>query len=388
MKAPHLQAVARIIRFRAAHLTSVQNVPLRQSALLAMLLAVAVAGTTAWSQTPAPPATASQPQSTPQSAPPPPSQPQTQPQPQLQPKPQPAAPDTDATPRPAPASLHTTIAEGNKEAWTLLHDAATNGKPDMRIQALGALSALNGSVEARKLIAAGLQDNERDVRVAAVLAVQAMKDRRMFPALRKALDDSAPEVSFAAATTLWRMGDTSGRDVLYDVLDGDRKASTGLIGSSLHTANKDLHSPSTLAMLGAKQGAYALLGPFGIGLDALEYARKGTSGNTARVLAATLLADKRDTATRDQMIAALQDKDSFVRTAAAHALGDYRGKVVTDPLMDAFCDAKPSVRLVAAASYIRATGGAATTMNHNSALQKRTDSASTPAGAKPTAAKP
>ena len=388
MTALPLKAETNISRLRAVHPSLLQAVPVRPATLLALLLTFLAACPAAWSQTPAPVAPPRQPQSQPQapSQPQPPSQPSSQTSSQA--KPQPATQDTETAAKPATSPLHTTTANGNKEAWTLLHDAATSNKTDLRIQALGALSALNGSAEARKLIAAGLQDNERDVRVAAVLSVQTMKDRRMLPALRKALDDPAPEVSFAAATTLWRMGDTSGRDVLYDVLDGDRKASTGLIGSSLHTANKDLHSPSTLAMLGAKQGAYALLGPFGIGLDVLDYARRGTNGNSARVLAATLLADKRDAATRDQMIAALQDKDSFVRTAAAHALGDYRGKVVTDPLMDAFGDAKPSVRLVAAASYIRATGGAATTMNHNSALQKRTDSASTPAGAKSTAAKP
>ncbi len=52
---------------------------------------------------------------------------------------------------------------------------------------------------------------------------------------------------------------------------------------------------------------------------------------------------------------ALQDRDYHVRAAAARALGDYRGKQVTDALQNVFTDPKPSVRLMAAASFIRAS---------------------------------
>jgi HEAT repeat protein len=60
---------------------------------------------------------------------------------------------------------------------------------------------------------------------------------------------------------------------------------------------------------------------------------------------------------------ALDDRDSFVRAAAAQQLGDYRGKQVTDALQGAFDDPKPVVRLMAAASYIRASRPVTTTQN-------------------------
>jgi HEAT repeat protein len=56
-----------------------------------------------------------------------------------------------------------------------------------------------------------------------------------------------------------------------------------------------------------------------------------------------------------QFLDALEDRDSFVRAAAARELGDYRDNRVTDALQGAFDDPKPVVRLMAAASYIRAS---------------------------------
>ncbi len=235
----------------------------------------------------------------------------------------------------------------------MLRDAAASSRPDMRVQAVTALGTMTTFPEARKLVDSAFPDPDLDVRVAAIVAVQAAKERSMIPELRKALDDKSPEVSFAAAVALWRMGNYAGNDILFEVLNGDRKAGSGFISSNLHTANKDLHSPSTLAAIGAKQGAYMLLGPFGVGLDALDYIRKGNNGNSARVLAISLLSEKRNNATRDQLVAALGDKDAFVRAAAAHALGNYHTRKVTDTLLDTFGDSKSGVRLMAAASYIR-----------------------------------
>ena len=263
--------------------------------------------------------------------------------------------ETETSQAPHRGSAVISVAEGNKQAWTMLRNAA-GSKPDLRIQAVTALGTMTGFPNARKLVIAAFADSDMDVRVAAVVAVQTAKDRSMIPTLRKALDDKSPEVSFAAAAALWRMGNDSGKDILFDVLNGERKSGSSFISSNLHTASKDMHSPATLAAIGAKQGAYMLLGPFGVGLDALDYIRKGNNGNSARVLAITLLSEKRSAATCDQLVAALGDKDAFVRAAAAHALGSYHTRNATDTLLDAFGDSKSAVRLMAAASYIRATG--------------------------------
>jgi HEAT repeat protein len=224
-----------------------------------------------------------------------------------------------------------------------------------RIDAVTALGTLGDFEQAQKLLRDTAKDTDRYLRFAAVAAMGASKAQIFIPDLKTALKDNAPEVSFAAAVGLWKMNDRSGESILYAVLAGDRKAKQGAVGSGLHQADQDLHSPSKLAEIGAEQGAYALLGPVGFGVDAFRMMHKGNNGNSPRVLTATLLADDRSEATMQQFINALDDHDSFVRAAAARELGDYRGKQVTDALQGTFDDPKPVVRLMAAASYIRAS---------------------------------
>ena len=250
------------------------------------------------------------------------------------------------------------IESGTNTAWNMLSIALSDSKAQAhqaRIDAITALGTLGDFELAQKLLRDTAQNSDRYLRFAAVASMGAGKAEVFIPDLKAALKDSAPEVSFAAAVGLWKMHDRSGESILYAVLAGDRKVKQGAVGSGLHQADQDLHSPSKLAEIGAEQGAYALLGPVGFGVDAFRMMHKGNNGNSPRVLTATLLADDKSEATMQQFVDALDDRDSFVRAAAARQLGDYRGKQVTDALQGAFDDPKPVVRLMAAASYIRAS---------------------------------
>jgi HEAT repeat protein len=243
-------------------------------------------------------------------------------------------------------------------AWDLLKnalsDTETKARP-ARLDAATALGTLSDFAPAQKMLRDAAADQDRYLRFAAVAAMGSSKAKLFIPDLRIALEDKAPEVSFAAAVGLWKMDDHSGENVLYGVLAGEKKAKQGAVGSGLHDADQDLHTPSKLAEIGAEQGAYALLGPVGFGVDAFRMTRKGGNGNSARVLTATLLAEDSSQATMQQFLDALDDRDYRVRAAAARALGDYHGTQVTDALQNAFADPKPSVRLIAAASCIRAS---------------------------------
>ncbi len=250
------------------------------------------------------------------------------------------------------------VESGTNTAWEMLRTALSDSKAQARqarIDAVTALGTLSDFEQAQKLLRDTAQDPDRYLRFAAVAAMGASKAQIFIPDLKAALKDSAPEVSFAAAVGLWKMNDRSGESILYAVLAGDRKVKQGAVGSGLHQADQDLHSPSKLAEIGAEQGAYALLGPVGFGVDAFRMMHKGNNGNSPRVLTATLLADDKSPATMQQFLDALDDRDSFVRAAAARQLGDYKGKQVTDALQGAFDDPKPVVRLMAAASYLRAS---------------------------------
>lgn len=261
-------------------------------------------------------------------------------------------PPDAATPVPAHASRSAATAH----AWQILEDALQSSKAQVRISAVTAMGTIWHSKEAALAIEKALTDPDRDVRLAAVHAAAALKTPLLIPALRKSLDDSAPDISFAASEVLWGMNDHSGQEILIEVLAGERKGAPGFFKAGLHTANKDLHSPSTLAIIGAEQGAYALMGPFGVGLDAARLMVKNNdSANSARVAAVMLLSSDKSMTTNNELIAALKDKDYFVRAAAARGLGDFHNDQSADALLAAFEDPKPLVRCMAAAGYIRSS---------------------------------
>jgi HEAT repeat protein len=261
----------------------------------------------------------------------------------------------DSTPTPvAPHQSNTEV------AWKML-DNALNGikdekHSDLRTQALAALGTMGTNARAGHLIADAMNDPDIDVRTAAVLAAGETKNRALMSNLREKLNDKEPQVAFAAALTLSKANDRSGEDILMDVVDGDRKANSGLINGTMHTMSKDLHNPSAIAKIGALQGASMLLGPFGIGITAYEYIRKN-GGESAHVIAITELSKTRSGSLRDLFVKALGDKDPAVRAAAAKALGDYHDKATADSLLNLFQgDSKAPVRLTSAAAYLRSTG--------------------------------
>lgn len=260
--------------------------------------------------------------------------------------------DDDST-IPPTDRMHSTVAANTQEAWAMLTNAAQDAKhADARIQALAALGTTGSSDKAEKLIGDAMNDPDVDVRTAAVLAAGQTENRNLAGDIRSKLDDQEPQVAFVAATTLWKMHDQSGEDILIAVVDGDRKATAGLKDSTMHKVSRDLHSPSALARIGALQGASFLLGPFGFGITAYEYMRKN-GGDSSRVAAIELIAQQKTAPIRSTLIAALGDKDPAVRATAAKAVGSYHDKTASDALLPLFDDAKRPVRLTAAAAYIR-----------------------------------
>lgn len=247
---------------------------------------------------------------------------------------------------------HTTQAQNLDEAWTMLSTALADTKhAEARIQALAAIGNLGSNPRSSKMIARAMDDPDVDVRTAAILAAGESKDRNLTTDLRTMLDDKEPQVAFAAASTLWKMNDRSGEDILLAIIDGERSANPKFVHGTMHNVSKQLHNPAGLARLGALQGASMLLGPFGFGITAFEYMRKN-GGDSARVVAIEQVAQQKNGPIRAELLGALNDKDLGVRAAAAKALGTYHDKTIATALFPLFDDAKQPVRLTAAAAYI------------------------------------
>ena len=127
------------------------------------------------------------------------------------------------------------------------------------------------------------------------------------------LDDKEPQVDLAAAMTLWKMGDKSGEDILMSVVDGDRgtSATPSMMHDTGHKINRDLHDPAKLAKLGAIQGAYMFLGPFGYGITAFNFIHQ-SGGDLARAAAIEQISQERIDPVHKELITALGDKDLTV----------------------------------------------------------------------------
>jgi hypothetical protein len=255
-----------------------------------------------------------------------------------------AAPAPDATP------------EGRERtAWKLLTDAMADMKhPQTRIQALAALGLLR-SAKSEQILTDAMGDPDLDVRTAAILAVGQAKDRNLTTNIRNLLDDKEPQVAFTAATTLWKMGDRSGEDILMSVVDGERSANPTMMHGTEHKISRDLHDPAMLARLGALQGAAMVLGPFGFGITAFEYIHQN-GGDLSRVSAIEQISQERTEPVHHELVAALVDKDQTVRAAAAKALVDYHDTPTSMAVYALLVDPKQPVRLTAAAAYLRTAG--------------------------------
>ena len=233
-------------------------------------------------------------------------------------------------------------------AWTRLENGVTGTKnTDTRIAAISGLSLLGGEQRAERLVGNAMHDPDVDVRLAAIVAAGEMAKggSRSFPMeLRNQLNDADPKVAFTAATTLWKLEDPSGEDILLAVAEGK------------HNASRTLHSPAALAKIAAQQGMVILVPPVGMGMGAYGYL-KSTGGTSPQVTAITEIAKEHTGPSQTALIEATKTKEAGARLAAAEALATYRGDDVREALRALLTDGKDNVRFTASAAYIRVVNG-------------------------------
>lgn len=198
-----------------------------------------------------------------------------------------------------------------------------------------------------------LSDKDAQVRLATIASLVDLKSARSNAALRKALNDDVPEVSFAAAKALFALHDPAGKQVLLSVVGGETKTSSNFFSKQKRDALRMMHTPKTMFMFAVRQGAaFAPVPGLGAGIASMQdlLSDANVSGRAAAVL---LLGNESDDETLKALREALSDKDWSVRAAAVHALAlrnDPRMRPEFVPLLD---DKKEAVRLRAAAGYLR-----------------------------------
>jgi len=235
----------------------------------------------------------------------------------------------------------------------ILDTALKDKNPDTRKQAAIALSLVGSTEPFPSQLVSLLDDKDVEVRLSAVASLSELKNSQSIPALHKALNDDVPEVSFAAARSLWALNDPDGKKALLAILSGESKASSGYIAKQKREALRMMHTPKTMFLFAVRTGAgFAPVPGLGQGISSMQ-ALLSDPSVSGRATAALLLEKDKDPQTLAALKEALQDKDWSVRAAAVHALvlrDDPAFQTDITPLLD---DKTEAVRLRAAAGFLR-----------------------------------
>ena len=237
-----------------------------------------------------------------------------------------------------------------EKARQILERGLAESNPEKRKEAVIALSLQGMTEQVFSRLETALDDKDVKVRLAACGSLGALNDKRSIPPLEKALQDRVPEVSFAAARALYELDQTIGKEVLLEVLAGEKKTRSGHLVSEKREAMRMMKNPGGLLKFMVKEGiGMAPVPGLGIAMEALL----SDSGVSGRAIAATLLAKEKDEATLAALREALSSKDWSVRAAAVNSLALRDQTEVRSDLVPLLDDNREAVRYRAAAAYVR-----------------------------------
>ena len=183
----------------------------------------------------------------------------------------------------------------------ILQQALENKNPDTRKQAVVALSLAATRDPVFAKLEGMLQDKDVEVRLAAVASLAEVKTDSALAALRKALDDDVPEVSFAAAKALWTLHDPAGEQALLAVLSKESKTASNFITKQKRDAMRMLHTPRVLFLFAVRSGmGFVPVPGFGEGVNSMQ-ALLTDPGVSGRAAAALLLGKDKGPATLDAL---------------------------------------------------------------------------------------
>jgi len=245
------------------------------------------------------------------------------------------------------------MAATDDQCRTVLLQALEARNPETRKQAVVALSLVAGQFLPQ--LTAMLADRDVDVRLATVMSLTEVKSPQVVAALRSALSDEVPEVSFAATKALWSIHEPIGKQALLSILAGDSQTSSNYFSKQRRDMLRLVRSPRGMLLFAMHQGIGFVPVPYlGVGVTSMQ-ALISDVGVSGRAAAALMLATDRDPATLDALRDALKDSDWSVRAAAVHAIALRKDPRLKPDLASMLEDEHEGVKLRAAAACLRLT---------------------------------
>ena len=251
------------------------------------------------------------------------------------------------------AFLFPADAASDQQCNEILQHALTARNPDTRKQAVVALSLAANRGPLVTTLEKMLEDKDMEVKLAVVASLGEVSTPSSTVALRRALDDDVPEVSFAAAKALWSRHDAAGKQALLSVLQGESKTASGFLTKQKRDALRMMHTPRTTFLYALRQGVgFAPVPGLGEGIASMQ-AILTDPGVSGRATAALLLGKDQDLTTLAALKEALYDKDWRVRAAAVHSIALRNDSTQQKDIEPLLADDREEVRLRAAAAYLR-----------------------------------
>jgi HEAT repeat protein len=243
--------------------------------------------------------------------------------------------------------------ETSTKAWQILDQGLADKNPVKRKDAVIALGLAGASNEVFTRLSNALNDKDVDVQVATCATLGSLKNKRAIELLTATVKSEIPEVAYAAATGLFQLGQPLGREILIDVLQGEKKNTSNYLTTQKRGVIQMLQNRPAMMRMALKEGIGMLPIPgAGFGAASLEAILKD-AGMSGRALVATMLANEKDAASLQALRDSLDDKSWSVRAAAVHALAVRNRPEVLNEIIPLMEDKSDAVKFRAAAAALR-----------------------------------
>lgn len=243
--------------------------------------------------------------------------------------------------------IHIELAHSVLNAGLISHD------PDTRARAIAAFGLIAKTQPVRQRIEGFLSDGNEQVRIAAVNTLADLGFKRSTPALEKTMNtDPVPEVEFAAAKALYKLGDPKGTQLLELIFYDNLDTKSGYIERQkrkFFAHFYSLHRATTYLL--DEGGGFVPLPGVGLGLS--EIADLMSNQNLSpRATIVLMMCRKKNVDTGTMLKYALKDKDPSVRSAAALMVALTARRDLRENLVPLMSDSDARVRFRAAGAYL------------------------------------